>query len=103
MGKKCWHLKQKAKRLDKNGIKSLEKADGVVVVMDHQKCLTAAAVQTNCVSAFLPLKRNTSNYNAKNTHLFHLTGFFSWSLAIINDHRVINYLRKPNNMKFSDY
>jgi len=42
--KTCLLLKQKGKRLDKDGINSLEKADGVVVVMDHQKCLIAAGM-----------------------------------------------------------
>lgn len=87
-------LKQKGKRLDKVGINSLEKVDAMVVVMDHQKCLTAAGMHTKCVSAFLPFNRGTSSNYAKNTCLFPL----SCSIAITNDHIVINQLRKLSNI-----
>lgn len=76
--------------LDKDGINSLEKADGMVVVMDHQKCVTAAGMQTKAVSAVLPFNRGASNNYAKNICSFFLTGFFSCSIATTNDHTVIN-------------
>lgn len=47
-------LKQKEKRLDKDGINSLEKADGVVVVMDHQLGWTYYSWDANYVCLSSP-------------------------------------------------
>ena len=62
------------------------RADGMVVVMDHQKHLTAAGMQAKSVSAFLPFNRSTFNNYAKKHMLVFPYRLFSCSIAITNDH-----------------
>lgn len=74
----------------------------MVVVMDHQKCLTATGMQTKCASAVLPFNRGSPNSYAKNMCFLSLQGFFFSSAAMANDHIVMNQLKNLSNNQFSD-